>query len=581
MKNIYQNPYRIIGILSNATAREIQARKTKIQAFTRVGKPIDSEYDFNFLEDITRDETSITKAFSDIEQNIGKVRHSLFWFINYSSFDQMALEHLKNGDTSKAKEIWHKLTNEQEINAKNFSAYSNIATLWLLSEEEMSKVSGIQYKIKLIESGYFTDFVHLVADKTYNIDKNKQIEIFIDEVLKGKNISSQSLIQQLSGYAKTYLTQKATEEPVYSIETAVESCEEKRRKDKSNTYKYAKELYTNIQKPLAELKNILGIQDLKYQTMADSVAKELKQCAVDNWNNSEEETDLKKSIELVTLANKIATGKTLKEDIQKDIKTLEGMKDRELNKAIEVLEMIKKAYHKVPYGSTLNWYKVTDLITKHIPTHYISKIKNSTNTAKLEEYKTLVEFIISRADYAWKLAYLRYWSQASNVSSNPKPSPKTKLEKEHTKQDIKPRTKLITEGEANVASWGALIITILLFIAGFIVGKNILDIVSLISALLFFGPFIFGIITLSLSYVFIGIIILLKLIWKNIKTIKKHDNIWRKVVLIGIIIGIILFIILKTCHSTKETDYSDTESSYQTEQEITPTIDEEDEEYEE
>lgn len=347
MKNIYQNPYRIIGILSNATAREIQARKTKIQAFTRVGKPIDSEYDFNFLEDITRDETSITKAFSDIEQNIGKVIHSLFWFINYSSFDQMALEHLKNGDTSKAKEIWHKLTNGQEISAKNFSAYSNIATLWLLSEEEMSKVTGIQYKIKLIESGYFTDFVHLVADETYNIDKNKQIEIFIDEVLKGKNISSQSLIQQLSGYAKTYLTQKATEEPIYSIETAVESCEEKRSKDKSNTYKYAKELYTNTQKPLAELKNILGIQDLKYQTMADSVAKELKQCAVDNWNNSNEKvTDLKKSIELATLANKIATGKTLKEDIQKDIKTLEGMKDRELKQAVELLRSIKNAYEE-------------------------------------------------------------------------------------------------------------------------------------------------------------------------------------------------------------------------------------------
>ena len=522
MKNIYQNPYRIIGILSNATAREIQARKTKIQAFTRVGKPIDSEYDFNFLEDITRDETSITKAFSDIEQNIGKVRHSLFWFINYSSFDQMALEHLKNGDTSKAKEIWHKLTNGQEINAKNFSAYSNIATLWLLSEEEMSKVTGIQYKIKLIESGYFTDFVHLVADETYNIDKNRQIEIFIDEVLKGKNISSQSLIQQLSGYAKAYLTQKATEEPVHSIETAVESCEEKRRKDKSNTYKYAKELYTNTQKPLAELKNILGIQDLKYQAVADSVAKELKQCAIGNWNNSdEEETDLKKSIELVTLANKIATGKTLKEDIQKDIKTLEGMKDRELNKAIEVLEMIKKAYHKVPYFSDLDWARATDLIIKHIPPHYISKIKNSTNTAKLEEYKILVEFILSSATgYSLKLLYLRYWWRFSEVSSNPQPSPKTKL-------DIKPRTKLITN-EEDVARRGAFIITILLFIAMVVVnieGKDIVEIILFILGLLLFGWCIFMVIIVLLTLVFLGIIKLINLIWENIKTIKENDNI--------------------------------------------------------
>lgn len=491
MKNIYQNPYRIIGILSNATAREIQARKGKIQAFTRVGKPVDSEYDFSFLEDINRDDTTITKAFSDIEQNIDKVKHSLFWFINHSSFDQMALEHLKNGDEAKAREIWHKLTNGQEINARNFSAYNNIATLWLLSEEEMPKVSGIQYKIKLIESDYFTDFVHLVADETYNIDKNKQIEIFIDEVLKGKNISSQILIQQLSGYAKTYLTQKATEEPIYSIETAVESCEEKRRKDKSNTYKYAKELYTNTQKPLAELKNILGIQDLKYQTMADSIAKELKQCAIDNWNNSnEEETDLKKSIELTTLASKIAVSKNLKEDIQNNIKTLEGMKDRELNIAIKVLENVKEAYHKVPYGSTLNWYKVTELITELIPTHYISKIKNSTNTAKLEEYKTLVEFIISKADYAWKLAYLRYWSQASWTSPKPKVA---------TKSSHIPKSE-----DSNDDEFMAVIFKI---IGGFI----------------------------------------------------------------------ILVILVNMCSSNKGSNYSNSDSSYQTEQEITPKMEEEEE----
>ena len=178
------------------------------------------------------------------------------------------------------------------------------------------------------------------------------------------------------------------------------------------------------------------------------------------------------------------------------------MKDRELKQVIEVLKMIKEAYHKVPYGSTLDWYKVTELITELIPKRYISKIKNSTNTAKLEEYKTLVEFIINKADYPRKLAYLRYWSQASNVSSKPQPSPKTKLE----------------------------------------------------------------------NFAFTGTIILLNLIWKILKTIKENNNIWRKVVLIGII----LFIILKACHSTKKTDYSDTESSSQTEQEITPAESSED-----
>lgn len=88
------------------------------------------------------------------------------------------------------------------------------------------------------------------------------------------------------------------------------------------------------------------------------------------------------------------------------------MKDRELNQAIEVLEMIKKAYYDVPFGSSLNWDKVTDLITELISRNDIEKIKNSTNTQKLNEYRRLVDFIIDKIDYSFqkkKIAYICYW----------------------------------------------------------------------------------------------------------------------------------------------------------------------------
>ena len=49
MKIVLNNPYRIAGILSNATARKLQQRKAKTRAFTKVGKEVDSEYDFEFL----------------------------------------------------------------------------------------------------------------------------------------------------------------------------------------------------------------------------------------------------------------------------------------------------------------------------------------------------------------------------------------------------------------------------------------------------------------------------------------------------------------------------------------------------
>ena len=87
MNSILNNPYRIAGIISNASAREIQSRKGKISAYAKVGKEITSEYDFPFLDSLQRSSTIIDKAFSDIEQNQNKVVHSLFWFINLNPID--------------------------------------------------------------------------------------------------------------------------------------------------------------------------------------------------------------------------------------------------------------------------------------------------------------------------------------------------------------------------------------------------------------------------------------------------------------------------------------------------------------
>ena len=53
MDIIKNNPYRIIGILSNASAKEIQSRKSKITAYAKVGKEITSEFDFPFHYIIT------------------------------------------------------------------------------------------------------------------------------------------------------------------------------------------------------------------------------------------------------------------------------------------------------------------------------------------------------------------------------------------------------------------------------------------------------------------------------------------------------------------------------------------------
>lgn len=560
MDSITYNPYRIIGILADASERNLQQRKGNILALNRINKPIDSEYDFSFLKPIQRDSKTIDKALSDIEHAQDKVIHALFWFINTTTIDNTALQYLMNGNTKKAINMWEnivraditpisntfegtttmsdeeyklnpdvpsrfnretadkaeikkelielskdilnnlekelgrkptledflnyfverfgksnveskfnsfvKLAEElgldiskanqyydatfdkksgiantleldedienaqnpkaqlKDITLKNFSAFNNLGTIYL-TDKNKRKI-GIEIKLKLIESSFFKDFTAKVADETFTINTQKMVEIFVDRAINSLYKENYSSIQILSlfrntGTAENYITEKLTEEPIHKIEKAVENSKEQRTKDKTNAYNIGNRLYNDTQITLNELKQILGVNHLKYQTMADSVAKELKQCATDNWINSDKgDTTLERSIGLIKLAHKLAVGKGLKENIQKDIRALGSLKDKELNIAVEVLKQIRQAYNDVPIGHSLNWHAIVELIEECIPKQNIDKIKKSTNAQKLEEYKTLVDFIIDRADYVWRLKYLRFWQatipRASSIS---------------------------------------------------------------------------------------------------------------------------------------------------------------------
>ena len=355
MKSILNNPYRIAGILANCSEKDILKQKSKIKRFSEVGKEITSEYDFPFLNSLQRTNSIIDKAFSDIEQNQNKVVHSLFWFTNLNPVDNTAIQHLVSGNKEKAIEIWDKLTDEKEVTTKNFSAFNNIGTLYLLEDSKEEIKQGITAKIKLIESENFIDFVHIVADETFSIDKNKQIEILIDELLtqfknKYSNSETIELFSNCNGTTQKYLSKKFTEEPIHKIEIQIEQCTKKRAKDKSNAYKYATDLYSSTKIELTLLKSIVGNTNLQYKMLTDNVAKEILQCSVDYFNESQEQEKnndfLEEAMKLAKLAESIAVNDATKNKVKENISALEGMRDKELSQVIDFLKSVKETYEE-------------------------------------------------------------------------------------------------------------------------------------------------------------------------------------------------------------------------------------------
>ncbi|MBK9544234.1 MAG: hypothetical protein IPO49_18290 [Bacteroidetes bacterium] len=108
MNLINNNPYRILGLPLTATEREIAKQINTLATYAEMGKTKSLASDFPFLTPVDRTPYAIEEAKKQIEQSESKLLYSLFWFWKNNSADELALEVLKEGNTSKAIAIWEK-----------------------------------------------------------------------------------------------------------------------------------------------------------------------------------------------------------------------------------------------------------------------------------------------------------------------------------------------------------------------------------------------------------------------------------------------------------------------------------------
>ena len=84
LKLIYNNPYRILGVLSNSPLRERVGNQNRLSAFAKVGKEVAFSNDFaSILTDKpVRTPESISAANTAINLDKDQLKYALFWFIS-------------------------------------------------------------------------------------------------------------------------------------------------------------------------------------------------------------------------------------------------------------------------------------------------------------------------------------------------------------------------------------------------------------------------------------------------------------------------------------------------------------------
>lgn len=479
MELVINNPYRIVGLLVGATAKEQDRQIKRLKQFIVANQDPEDDFSFRTLGNLHRTLDKVTDAASKLNLNSDKMNAALFWFYKGNPVtDEPAFEAIKEADLDQVLNIWSKLTTNGDITQRNASAYSNLGTLYLsgildgTNTNEALLEQGISLKLKFLDSDFIKDFKSLATDETFNTTKKELQLLFLNQVLsviEKKGIVSSNkfidILTRLEFSAKEDFLKNFIQKPIEQIEKKIEESKIKRKTIKANAVNIGEDLHKQTAEKLEQLKSILGVSNIKYASIADKVANEILQCSIEYFNYYQEKDSdinyfdpawkLAKSTEL------IAIGKLTKDRITDSLNTLKEMKDKEISQAIAILQSIKDAYEEackqidklvdesqydtIPaFGGgkplripkfnvsinwskvnemkrdALNWDKVVELIREEIPTKNIDKIKNVENTTKVNKYKGLVDFLMDKLSYSNKnkVQYICYWKTGSTTTTS-------------------------------------------------------------------------------------------------------------------------------------------------------------------
>lgn len=482
MQKILNNPYRILGLLIGTSAAQKNRHISRISRYIDAGDEIPKEFtenSFKTLGELNLTLNTVNEAVSKLNLDSDKMNAALFWFwIGNPITDEPALDALREGDLDTVMNIWEKLTLNGEVTQRNASAYSNLGTFYLsgilegTNTNEALLEKGLFLKLKFLESDFAKDFKASATDETFRTTKKELQLLLLNEVQNDIEKSSHVTVNQfleiiikLDFLAKEGFLKGFIQKPIEQIEKKIEDAKEKRKADKANAEKVGQDLFTKTTGILTQIKSIAGASDLKYTSIADKIANEILQCSIDYFNDNREKKSTSNftetALKLAKQAETIAVGNLTKDRIKDNINTLEEMKDREILQAIAVLQSIKEAYEeackqidkqvdslmyntfqgiggnkpiKIPKlnvsidwskvdemkRNSLAWDKVIELVGEAIPQENIDKIKNVTNTARLNDYKTLVNFLMSKLSkiHKKKIGYIAYWDTPKITSSS-------------------------------------------------------------------------------------------------------------------------------------------------------------------
>ena len=312
---ITNNPYRVLGVLSNSLLKERVGNQNRLAAFAKVGKEVSFPYDFEqvITEKPSRSPQSITTAINSLNLDKDRLKYALFWFIKTSPVDDISLKHLQSGNIDKAKEIFQK--------KETVASLINSGVLAFIEDNVATGYSCISKVIH--NSNYRAELLQALGIANLVVSEDELALVFILELL---NIipADRLLSVTVNNSDRAIIIKSALNEPISDINTAISVAKNVNSKDATASLAAGKQLMDSTKKPLKQVLDIVGATDPQYQMIADNLAKQILQCAINYYNNASEDDieSPRKAMVLQEYALKIAVGKFTKDRCQENCNIL-------------------------------------------------------------------------------------------------------------------------------------------------------------------------------------------------------------------------------------------------------------------
>lgn len=351
---IINNPYRVLGVLSNSPLKERVGNQNRLAAFTKVGKEVAFPNDFGTIltDKPVRTPESIATANTAINLDKDQLKYALFWFISGSPMDDIALKHLQAGNREKAEEIFRKK-----------ETYSSLINSGVLAFIDGNTASGFNNISKVIHnSAYRAELLQALGLANIQLTEDELAELVIADLLK--EIPAVKLLSACTNDTdRALLTKKALDEPISAINAAISVAKNADTNDPEVSLAAGTKLMNTSKAPLKAVKDIAGATSPQYQMVADKVAKQVLQCGINYYNNAPD-SDVespRKAMVLQSYALSIAVGQLTKDRCRENYDILKKAVDNmppvevaiEARKVKEELRKFCELPDKISHSVTL------------------------------------------------------------------------------------------------------------------------------------------------------------------------------------------------------------------------------------